>query len=107
MICDDMPLLLWFQCDNPFSESEGNFRYCLSPKDNDEKERSLLLEIWTGKFCKEKSEILYSKEFPMSDDGIQEAVTVIKEKLNTIALNFNPPLIFISKADFYIKLKIN
>ncbi len=42
MICDDMPLLLWFQCDNPFSESEGNFRYCLSPKDNDEKERSLL-----------------------------------------------------------------
>lgn len=37
MICDDMPLLLWFQCDNPFSESEGNFRYCLSPKDNDEK----------------------------------------------------------------------
>ena len=56
MICDDMPLLLWFQCDNPFSESEGNFRYCLSPKDNDEKERSLLLEI-----------------------------TVITEKLNTIA----------------------
>ena len=61
MICDDMPLLLWFQCDNPFSESEGNFRYCLSPKDNDEKERTLLLEIWTGKFCKEKSEILYSE----------------------------------------------
>ena len=82
MICDDMPLLLWFQCDNPFSESEGNFRYCLSPKDNDEKERTLLLEIWTGKFCKEKSEILHSQEFSMSDEGIQEAITVIKEKLN-------------------------
>lgn len=80
MICDDVPLLLWFQCNNPFSESQGDFRYCISPKDNDEDERTLLLEIWYGKLCKEKSEISYSKEFPMSDDGIKQAVSIIREK---------------------------
>lgn len=80
MICDDVPLLLWFQCGNPFSESEGTFRYCISPKDNEEKERTLLLEIWEGKLCKEKSDILYSEEFPMSDEGIKSAVEVIREK---------------------------
>ncbi len=84
MICDDIPLLLWFQCGNPFSESDGSFRYSISPQKNDEEENFLLLEIWRGKLCREKSEILYSEEFPMSDEGIKSAVEVVKREKSNI-----------------------
>lgn len=79
MLCDDIPLLLWFQLDNNFSESEGALRYCIDPTKNEEEENTLTVSIWRGLYCKEKSKILRTEVFPMTDDALKQIADYVRK----------------------------
>lgn len=71
-----IPVLHWFAMNNPYSGSEGNFRYFIrpqvvmaTPKEVDFEQSQLLAEYWHGEFCYEKSEIEGKEIFPLSEEG--------------------------------------
>ena len=71
-----IPVLHWFDANNLFTGSCGNFRFRAKPnivmltaKEVDFEKSSITAEYWHGPFCYEKSEIEGSQEFPMSEEG--------------------------------------
>ena len=71
-----LPVLHWFDANNLFTGSCGNFRFRAKPnivmlttKEVDFEKSSITAEYWHGPFCYEKSEIEGSQEFPMSEEG--------------------------------------
>ena len=74
-----MPTLHWFAMSNLFTGSSGMLRFRAKPnvvmataKEVDFKNSSIFVEFWHGLYCYEKSEMEGSREFPMSDEGLQE-----------------------------------
>ena len=71
-----LPVLHWFDANNSFSGSCGDFRYFVkpnvvmaTPKEVDFAASSIHAEFWHGPFCYEKSEMEGSETFPLSDEG--------------------------------------
>ncbi len=60
-----LPTLHAFENGNQFSGSFGMLRFMLTPHDD-----QIKAELWHGKFCYEKSEMEFSEEFPISEEGI-------------------------------------
>ena len=70
----DIPPLLFFQSKNPFSGSQKNLRFLIKPEEN------LIVYIWKGPYCFEKSEILETKEFPLESKGREAMLAWLEEK---------------------------
>lgn len=71
-----LPVLHWFDANNDFTGSLGEFRFKVTPnvvkltaKEVDFEKSTLKAEFWHGQFCYDLSEIEGSAEFPMSEDG--------------------------------------
>ena len=70
-----IPVLLYFQNGNAQSGDVGNFRYMLTPKDG-----KIVVEVWRGPFCREKSEIVDQSEHSLDAEGRSAAIDWLKEK---------------------------
>ena len=71
-----LPTLHTFAMENIFTGSCGNLRFKITPtvimataKEVDFEQSSIHAEFWHGPFCYEKSDILGSEVFPMSEEG--------------------------------------
>ena len=71
-----LPVLHWFDANNPFSGSCGSFRFMAKPnvvmataKEVDFEKSSIHAEFWHGPYCYEKSEMEGAADFPMSEEG--------------------------------------
>ena len=71
-----LPVRHWFDANNDFTGSCGNFRFKVTPnvvkltaKEVDFVNSSLKAEFWHGQFCYDLSKIEDSREFPMSEEG--------------------------------------
>lgn len=71
-----IPVLHWFDANNIFTGSCGDFRFrakpnvvMATPKEVDFEQSSIHVEFWHGPFCYEKSEMEGTATFPMSEEG--------------------------------------
>ena len=71
-----IPVLHWFDADNIFTGSCGDFRFRAKPnvvmataKEVDFEQSTITVQFWHGPFCYEKSEMEGSAEFPMTEEG--------------------------------------
>ena len=71
-----LPTLHWFAMKNPFSGSQGAFRYFIRPnvvmataKEVDFEASTIHVEFWHGPFCYEKSEMEGAADFPLTEEG--------------------------------------
>jgi len=69
----DIPNLLYFQSGNIYSGSLEDFGYKLLPEGE-----NLRVCVWKGPFCMEKSEILASREFPLTAKGREETISWLR-----------------------------
>ena len=77
-----IPTLHSFAMKNPFTGSEGLFRFKITPdvvmatpKEVDFEASSLKAEFWHGPFCYEMSQIEEEKCFPLTEEGRAEMKT--------------------------------
>ena len=71
-----IPVLHWFDANNIFTGSCGEFRFrakpnvvMATPKEVDFAASTIHVEFWHGPFCYEKSEMEGENTFPMSEEG--------------------------------------
>ena len=71
-----LPVLHWFDANNIFTGSCGEFRFRAKPnvvmataKEVDFAASSIHAEFWHGHYCYEKSEMEGEADFPMSEEG--------------------------------------
>ena len=71
-----LPVLSHFQNENIWIASDDKLRYQVTPTaaagEDGEEKQVLVAETWEGPWSREFSVIESVKEFPMSDDGIEE-----------------------------------
>ena len=71
-----IPVLHWFDANNIFTGSCGEFRFRAKPdvvmataKEVDFEASSIHVEFWHGPYCYEKSQMEGAADFPMSEAG--------------------------------------
>lgn len=77
-----IPQLLFFQNGNVYTgsskaQSAEELRFKMKPEDG-----KIVVELWPGPFCYEKSEIAHRAEFPMDEEGRARALDWMNEKYN-------------------------
>ena len=83
-----LPTLHTFAMNNIFTGSMGAFRFRAKPnvvmataKEVDFDQSSIFVEYWHGPFCYEKSEMEGSETFPMTEQGRQDMLTWLTERI--------------------------
>ena len=83
-----LPVLHWFDANNEFTGSCGEFRFKVTPnvvmatgKEVDFASSTLVAEFWHGPFCYELSQVEGKKEFPMSETGKEELRLWLEENI--------------------------
>ncbi len=83
-----LPTLHWFAMNNLFTGSCGSFRFRAKPnvvmataKEVDYAGSSISCEYWHGLFCYEKSEMEGTKDFPMTQAGVDEMKAWLTEHI--------------------------
>ncbi len=71
-----LPTLHSFAMKNPFTGSQGLFRFRITPnvvmatpKEVDFAQSTIQAEYWHGIYCYERSEVEAAETFPMSEEG--------------------------------------
>lgn len=62
-----IPTLRSFTNENTFSGSIGPLRFFLYPQGDE-----ILVKLWHGQFCIEKSTVELEQTFPMTEEGIEQ-----------------------------------
>ena len=81
-----VPTLHTFAMNNVFTGSIGNLRYKITPsvsmhgKEVDFGNSSMSVQIWYGLFCFEKSEVVDSETFPLTEEGRQAMIAWLTGK---------------------------
>lgn len=73
-----IPTMRSFKNGNTFSGSCGLLRFYFYP---DPEKSTILVKIWHGLFCIEKSEVEECKEFDMTEEGIEEIRKYLYSKI--------------------------
>ena len=83
-----LPTLHWFAMGNLFTGSCGMLRFRAKPnvvmataKEVDFEASSIVVELWHGLYCYEKSEMEASREFPVRDEGLLEMKIWLQENI--------------------------
>ena len=79
-----LPVLSHFQNGNAWTASSGRLRYKLVPG-----EETIAAEVWEGPFCYELSQVEEQRDFPLSEEGLEELRAWIAVWGETI--NARPP----------------
>ena len=79
MMCEELPQIMWFENDNNYTECDDLFHYIILP---DTKEKTMLVKIWHGEYCYEKSTdiIVSERTFMMTDEGRNEMIEYIRNE---------------------------
>ncbi|RPF43410.1 hypothetical protein EDD70_2374 [Hydrogenoanaerobacterium saccharovorans] len=73
----DIRNLEYYKSYNVFTASKDNFRYKITPRDH-----IFYVEVWYGKLCYEKSQIVEKSEFTLDQDGFENLIAWLEEKYN-------------------------
>ncbi len=65
----------YFQFGNTYTGSLEQFRYRIVPKDG-----VLTVSLWHGEQCFERAEIQKNREFPLTPQGLEEAVAYMEQQ---------------------------
>ncbi len=83
-----IPTLHTFAMKNLFTGSYGMLRFRIkpevvmaTPKEVDFDQSSIFAEYWHGLYCYEKSEMEGSQTFPMTEEGRNDLIAWLKEKI--------------------------
>lgn len=76
----NLPTLEYLTFGNIFSSSLKNFNFKIFPKLEEEK---ILVVVWEGKFCFEKSKTLFEKNFNLNSDVVEKIKLWLQEKYKT------------------------
>jgi len=83
-----IPTLHTFAMKNLFTGSYGMLRFRIkpevvmaTPKEVDFDQSSIFVEYWHGLYCYEKSEMEGSQTFPMTEEGRNDLIAWLKEKI--------------------------
>lgn len=83
-----IPTLHTFAMKNLFTGSYGMLRFRIkpevvmaTPKEVDFAQSSIFAEYWHGLYCYEKSEMEGSQTFPMTEEGRNDLIAWLKEKI--------------------------
>ena len=78
MLCKELPHVSWFENNNPYTECHYLFHYIIIP---DVKGETMIVKIWHGEFCYEKSvdEITDERTFPMTSEGRNDMIEYIRQ----------------------------
>ena len=83
-----IPTLHTFAMNNIFTGSVGLFRFRAKPgvvmataKEVDFEKSTIHVEYWHGLFCYEKSTMEGEKSFPLTEEGREEMIRWLKEKI--------------------------
>lgn len=83
-----IPTLHTFAMKNLFTGSCGMLRFRIkpevvmaTPKEVDFDQSSIFAEYWHGLYCYEKSEMEGSQTFPMTEEGRNDLIAWLKEKI--------------------------
>ena len=79
MLCEELPTIIWFENDNPYSENENEFNYMIVP---DLKEKKLIVKIWYGELCLELSETESEREFVLEERSMKSVTEYINSEYN-------------------------
>ena len=74
----DIPMFNYFE-HNAFLGSRDGFRFRLNPL---EEEKVLAAEIWTDGLCRELCTITAEEQFPLSSDGLEEALVWLEKQFS-------------------------
>lgn len=80
----EIPKLLYFKSKNCFSGSLKDFSYKIIPDGS-----NLSANVWEGRNCMEKSDLLVSQEFPLDAEGREKMIDWLTEQY--YAYLKNPP----------------
>ncbi len=85
-----LPTLHWFAMNNLFTGSQGLFRFRAKPnvvmataKEVDYAASTIHCEYWHGLFCYEKSQMEGSRDFSMTQEGVDEMRAWLTEHIET------------------------
>lgn len=83
-----IPTLHTFAMKNTFTGSCGLFRFraepnviMATPKEVDFQQSTIHVEFWHGLYCYEKSEMEGENTFPLTDEGRQEMIRWLEERI--------------------------
>ena len=83
-----IPTLHTFAMNNIFTGSSGLFRFRAVPnvvmktaKEVDFENSTIHVEYWHGLFCYEKSEMEGEETFPLTDEGREEMISWLKNRI--------------------------
>ena len=83
-----IPTLHTFAMKNLFTGSYGQLRFRIkpdvvmaTPKEVDFSQSTIFVEYWHGLYCYEKSEMVGSETFPMSEEGREEMIRWLESKI--------------------------
>ncbi|SDA27864.1 hypothetical protein SAMN02910447_02899 [Ruminococcus sp. YE71] len=78
----DVPTIAYFEFGNVWSGSLlGTFNYKIIPKSKDEPP-VLHVTIWYGTLCLDKSEIAEEFDCPLSEEGYEELIAMLNERIH-------------------------
>ena len=75
------PVLSHFQNNNGWLSSDGRLRYNITPTLFDEEgtDGTLAVEVWEGPWAYEFAQVEEVKEFPLSNEGLQDILQWLEE----------------------------
>lgn len=77
----EIPTLLFWENGNSWYGSYGDARFFIMPGvPEGGQENQLSVQLWRGPLCKERSEILASASFPVSESGLKQVTTWLEEQ---------------------------
>lgn len=83
----DLPTFSYFTFGNIWSGSLlGDYNYKIIPKGKDEPP-VLHTIVWYGTLCLEKTEPAEEFDFPLTDEGYEEMIAALNEKIDTYRKN--------------------
>lgn len=77
----DLPTFAYFDFGNVWNGSLlGGFNYRIVPKSGDEPP-VLKVTVWYGDLCLDKSEVAEEFDYPFSDEGYQQLIAMLNERI--------------------------
>ena len=76
----EIPTLLFWENGNSWYGSLGNARFFLKPEAPEGQDSRLSAQLWRGPLAMDRSEIIATAAFPVSEEGLAQAAAWLEEQ---------------------------
>lgn len=76
----EIPTLLFWENGNSWYGSLGNARFFLKPETPEGQDSQLSAQLWRGPLAMDRSEIIATAAFPVSEEGLAQAAAWLEEQ---------------------------